>query len=318
MLSKIFSKRQRHLHHVGLFLVAMSLVFSFLSPFFFSIENFINILTASSVIGLMALGATFVIASGGIDLSTSAVMALSGVVAAWCAQNLGLSPLSIVTISCLSGIICGFVTGLLVVLTRAPSFIITLGMLSIARAIAYIISDGLPIYGIDERITELGQGNLFSLSSFSLPWSVLIFMAGVILAAFILTVTCFSQQILVLGDNMTAAIAMGVPVNLLRIKVFTLAGFYSGIAGFVFTARTNSGDPSAGQNYELLAITAVILGGNNLFGGRATIIGTFLGVLCLGVLQNGLNLMAISTFYQILFIGLILIIAAFFRRYGEE
>lgn len=111
---------------------------------------------------------------------------------------------------------------------------------------------------------------------------------------------------------------MGINANMIRLKVYTLCGVFSGIAGFVFMARTNAGDPTAGQNYELLAITAVILGGTKLFGGRATIIGTVLGAVCLGTLQNGLNLLAVSTYYQVLFVGLVLIGAALLERFGGE
>ena len=145
---------------------------------------------------------------------------------------------------------------------------------------------------------------------------VIFLLIGIAIAWALLTKTRFGIHTLILGDNPFAAGAMGVPVEKLRLKIFALAGLYSGLAGIVFMLRTNSGDPTAGQNYELIGITAVILGGANLFGGRATIVGTILGVLCLGVLQNGLNLLAVSTYYQILFVGLVLLGAAFLSRVG--
>lgn len=291
----------------------MALVFSFFSPHFLSVENFKNILTASSVIGLMAVGATFVIASGAIDLSTAAVMALSGVAGAWCLQQFHLSVSSVLLVSALIGMVCGMLTGLLVVVTQAPSFIVTLGMLSVVRALAYIWTDGIPIYGLDDSITATVQDTWLGL-----PTPIALFVACTLFASGLLSQTKFGLQLLALGDSQGAAIAMGLPVARLQVQVFALAGIFSGIAGFIFTARTNSGDPSAGQSYELMAITAVILGGANLFGGRSSILGTFVGVLCLGMLQNGLNLLAISTFYQILFVGCILIAAAFLRRVGVD
>lgn len=138
-----------------------------------------------------------------------------------------------------------------------------------------------------------------------------------IVAHIILHHTRFGVHMLALGDRLKTVQAVGISVSRLRIYLYALAGGFSGLAGFLFMARTNSGDPAAGIGYELIAITAVILGGANLYGGQASILGTFLGALCLGVLQNGLNLMAVSTFYQILSVGLVLIGAAFLRRTGR-
>jgi ribose/xylose/arabinose/galactoside ABC-type transport system permease subunit len=294
-----------------LFLAALGVVFSLASPYFLSAGNIGNILTASAVIGLLAIGTTFVIASGGIDLSSAAVMAFSGTVCAWCMQKGAWPPALAILFSIGLGGFCGFLSGLLINITRAPSFIVTLGMLSIARAAAYIVSDGMPIYGLNDNVINLGQSQLFGV-----PVPVILLVAGALIASLFLTRTKFGAHTLLLGDNAFAATAMGVPVERLRLKIFTLAGLYSGVAGIIFMLRTNSGDPTAGQNYELIAITAAILGGANLFGGRATIIGTVLGFLCLGVLQNGLNLLAVSTYYQILFVGLVLLAAAFLSRVG--
>ena len=295
------------------FLAVMSIFFTFNSPVFITQVNIVNILTASSVIGLMAVGATFVIAGGSIDLSTAATMGLSSVVCAWTAQNLHVSGLAPIGIATAVGGLCGLVTGLLINLTRAPSFIITLGMLSINRALAYILTGGVPIYGLEERITKITDATWCGLS---FPAAVM--LSGMLAGYLLLTRTKFGAHTLLLGDNPGASEAMGLQVPRLRLAIFSLAGCFSGLAGFIFMARTNSGDPSAGMNYELIAITAVVLGGANLFGGRAAIPGTLAGILCLGVLQNGLNLMAISTFYQTLFVRLVLVLASFLRRLGPN
>ena len=303
------SSANKSLSQCTAFLAFLVVAFSLLSPHFLSFENAANILTASAVIGILALGATFVIASGGIDLSSAAVMAAAGVITATLCQDSSMHPAVAVLLAVGVGTVLGLLNGLFINLTGAPSFIITLGMMSVARAIAYIASDGMPIYDLPDAITALGQGHWLGL-----PAPLWFIAVAAVLCAMLLAFTRFGCWTLAMGDNPTAARAMGVPLGLMRLKVFALAGALSGLAGFIFMARTNSGDPTAGMNYELVAITAVILGGANLFGGKASIVGTLLGFLCLGVLQNGLKLLAISIFYQVLFIGLVLLAAAFLRR----
>jgi ribose transport system permease protein len=313
MFAKLASQNVSRLYLAQclLFLAALSVFFSCMSPYFFSLGNISNVLTASAVIGFIAIGATFVIGSGGIDLSSAAVMALCGTVCAWGLQKGEWSPWLAIPFSIGLGGFFGLMTGFLINVTKAPSFIVSLGMMSIARAAAYIVSKGMPIYGLPDNLINAGQGNVSGL-----PVTVLLLIVGIAFAWVIITKTQFGLHTLIFGDNIFAAEAMGVPTNKLRLKIFSLAGAYSGAAGIIFMLRTNAGDPSAGQSYELMGITAVILGGANLFGGRATIIGTILGVLCLGVLQNGLNLLAVSTYYQILFVGLVLLGAAFLSRMG--
>ncbi len=227
-----------------------------MSPYFLSIGNINNILMASAVIGLVAVGATFVIGSGGIDLSSAAVMAFCGTVCAWCLQKGEWSPWIAIPFSVGLGGLCGFVTGVLINITKAPSFIISLGMMSVARACAYIVSKGMPIYGLPDNVISVGQWHIISM-----PVPVLLLGIGIGLAWILLTKTQFGSHTLILGDSAFAAEAMGIPTNMLRLKIFALAGFYSGAAGIIFMLRTNSGDPTAGQSYELIAITAVILGG---------------------------------------------------------
>ncbi|MDX2027363.1 MAG: ABC transporter permease [Alphaproteobacteria bacterium] len=311
MFARFFSNNPARLYlfQCLLFLAVLVLAFACASPFFLSASNIGNILTASAVIGLMALGATFVIGSGGIDLSSASVMALSGTLCAWTLQKISAPPALAVLVGLGAGTACGFLTGWLINVTRAPSFIVTLGIMSVVRAAAYIISDGMPIYGLPENVTAAGQGDILGI-----PAPILLLCAAAVLAYVILTQTRFGLHSLLAGDSVFAAHAAGISLSRLRLKIYTLAGFFSGLAGLVFMTRTNSGDPSAGMGYELIAITAVILGGANLFGGRASILGTVLGFLCLGVLQNGLNLLAVSTYYQILFVGVVLLAAAFLSR----
>ena len=296
-----------------IFLAVLLVLFSTLSPYFLSLSNLDNILSAAAVSGLLALGATFVIGNGGIDLSIASVMAFSGTLGAHYIRDTTHSPFLALLICILAGAGCGMLTGVLVNITKAPSFIVSLGMMSVARAAAFIVADGMPIYGLPATLTELGQGRTLGISN-----PVYFLLLATVFAAILLHKTVFGRHTLVFGDNPDAARSMGIRDRILRIQVFTISGILSGISGFVFIARTNAGDPTAGQNYELLAITAVILGGTNLFGGNASIFGTLLGVLCLGTLQNGLNLLAVSAYYQILFVGFVLISAALLERLAED
>ena len=301
------------LFRCSIFFLTLIVVFSFLSPHFLTFSNFNNILSAVAVTGLLALGVTFVIASGGIDLSIASVMALSSTLCASVVQDSTFSVYTAVSLCVFTGAASGAITGLLVNLTRAPSFVVSLGMLSVARAIAYIIASGTPIYGLPSFITIAGHGKFLSVS---IPGLLLLGMS--VVAYVILHFSRFGVHTLLYGDNPYAAEVMGIKIEQLRLKIYALCGAFAGIGGFVFMVRTNAGDPTAGQNYELVAITAVILGGAKLFGGQASILGTLLGVLCLGVLQNGLNLLAVSTFYQVLFVGMVLIGAAFLERIGAD
>ncbi|MYK33173.1 MAG: ABC transporter permease, partial [Boseongicola sp. SB0670_bin_30] len=181
---------------------------------------------------------------------------------------------------------------------------VTLGMLGIARGLALIISDGRGIYGLPPEILFLGQAR-----PWGIPTPVFILVAVALVAHYILAHTPFGHHTLALGDNENSARATGINVRRQRMMLYTISGLMAGIAGLIFTARVNTGDPTAGLSYELLAITAAIIGGTNLFGGRGSILGTMIGALIMGVLQNGLNLMAVQAYYQQMAIGAVLIAA---------
>lgn len=275
-----------------------------LSPYFLSVSNFLNILLATSVIGVLAYGATFVIAAAGIDLSLGSVLGLSGVVGALAVNAVGL-PWPFGILACLAtGALCGFVNGWLNARAGIPAFIATLGMLGVARGLGLVLTNGVPVYGLDPVLVYIGQGR-----PAGVPFPVLVFLLAGGVAHLVLAHTRFGKYALVIGDNEGAARAMGVRVQRQRIALYVLSGTMAGLAGLLFMARTNAGDPTAGLNYELTAITAAILGGTNLFGGRATIFGTLIGALIMGVLQNGLNLLAVSSFYQQMAIGVVLVLA---------
>lgn len=287
-----------------LVLGGLIVLMAFLSPVFLSVSNFFNILLATTTIGILAIGATFVISAAGIDLSLGSVLGLSSVAGAAMSNYLGL-PWPFVIIGCLAtGAAAGFVNGMTVAIARVPAFIVTLGMMGIARGLALVISNGQGIYGLPKPILFLGQAR-----PFGVPTPVFILVTTAIVAHYILAHTRFGHHTLALGDNEQSARATGIDVRRLRIQLYVLSGLMAGIAGLVFTARVNTGDPTAGMNYELAAITAAIIGGTNLFGGRGSILGTMIGALVMGALQNGLTLMSMQAYYQQMAIGGVLVAA---------
>ena len=285
-------------------LIILCATMSLLSPYFLSVSNFFNILVATSVIGVLAVGATFVISSAGLDLSLGSVMGLTGIVGALAMERLGLPWVFGIAGCVLAGLLAGSINGWLVTRGKIPAFIVTLGMLGLARGAALVLSDGKPVYGLPDWFVFLGQGR-----PFGIPMPAIIFLVTALIAHYVLAYTRFGKYTLVIGDNETAARAMGVRVESQRVKLYMLSGLMAGIAGLIFAARVNAGDPTAGLNYELTAITAAIIGGTNLFGGRGSILGTLIGALIMGVLQNGLNLLAVQAYYQQMAIGAVLIFA---------
>ncbi len=290
-------------------LAALIIIMAILSPYFLSVSNFLNILLATSVIGVLAIGATFVISSAGIDLSAGSVLALSGVAGCLLIANLNL-PWPVGILACIgAGAAAGAVNGLLITKGQIPPFIVTLGMLGVARGLALVLTNGLPIYGLPDPIVYIGQGR-----PFGVPTPVLVLAASAVIAHILLMHTRFGLYAQVIGDSESAARAMGVRVERHKIFIYALSGALAGLAGLLFAARVNAGDPTAGLNYELTAVTATIIGGTNLFGGRGSVIGTIIGALIMGVLQNGLNLLAVPSFYQQMAIGAVLVLAVWLDR----
>jgi ribose transport system permease protein len=290
-------------------LVLLGAITSALTPYFLSLGNILNIFLATSVIGIIALGSTFVISMAAIDLSVGSLLAVSAVFGALMIKPLGLPWPSAVIVSVVTGGLFGLVNGLLVTQARIPSFIVTLGMLGIARGLAYILTNGRAIYGLPDPLVFLGQGRILGI-----PMPVIIFLALAVVAHMVLLHTRFGLHTLFIGDNIIAARVTGLRIERHQAQVFALSGGLAGLAGLVQMGRINAADPSAGLLVELTAITAAIIGGTNLFGGRGTIIGTLIGALIMGVIQNGLNLMAVQSFYQQVVIGAVLIVAVWLDR----
>lgn len=291
-------------------LIVLGATMAILSPYFLSVSNFLNILLATSTIGVLAIAATYVLSSGGLDLSLGSVMGLSGVVGAAVAVKLG-APTGVAVIATVgAGAAAGLVNGLIITRAFVPAFIVTLGMLGIARGLALVISDGRVIYGFPKAMVYLGQGR-----PFGIPMPVIIFVGTAIVMHILLAYTRYGRHTLAIGDNENAARTAGINIERHRLSLYTLSGALAGLGGLLFATRINSGDPTAGLTYELTAITAAIIGGTNLFGGRGSILGTMIGALIMGVLQNGLNLLAVQAYYQQMAIGGVLVLAVFIDQW---
>jgi len=295
-------------------LIVLLIGFSIASPYFRTFDNFVGILLATTVIGVLALGATFVIINGGIDLSVGTVMTLSAVMTGVFITNLGLPiPVGIIG-GLLTGTLAGFTTGNMISRMKIPPFIATLGMLYIAKGLSLVISDLRPIYFNDTPMfRELAMGSVLGniIPGLRVPNAVLILFAAAIFAHVILTRTILGRYTFALGSNEEATRLSGVNVTVWKTAVFTLAGFFSGLGGVLMAARLNSAQPALGAGYELDAIAAVVIGGTSLSGGEGSILGTIIGAFIISTLTNGLRILSVPQEWQIVVTGAIVILAVY-------
>jgi ribose transport system permease protein len=286
-------------------LVVLCVVMTILSPYFLTFNNLFNVGTQIAVTAILALGQTFVIVSGGIDLSVGSVLGLAGIVFGWATvvANLPL-PLAL-ALGTGTGALAGLVNGLFITLGNLPPFIATLAMLSAARGLALVISGGVPLNPLPGVILSLGSGDLFGF----VPLPVILMIVMWALTIGILRSTYAGRCMYAIGGNEEASTLSGINVSRQKLIIYTLSGLFAGIAGILLTARLASADPQAGFTYELDAIAAVVIGGASLAGGVGTASGTLIGALILGVLRNGLNLLNVSAFWQQVVIGAVIALA---------
>ncbi|WP_318539797.1 ABC transporter permease [Terribacillus saccharophilus] len=293
-------------------IIAFIIIFiaaSVLSPRFLDMNNQLNILMQVSIIGIVALGMTIVMLSGGIDLSVGSVLVLVGVVTVLALNATGSIWIAIIT-AFIVGSFAGFLNGIMVAKGRIASFIATLGMMAAARSIALYIAEGGSISGEVSGFTAIANNNLWI---FDYP--IIIFLIMTILVYILMHKTRFGRHVYAIGSNEKAALLSAIRVDRIKIGVYSLAGLLVSIAAIIETSRLNSiSSSSSGVQYELDAIAAVIIGGTRMTGGRGKIIGTFFGVLILGILNNMMNLMNVSPHLQGFVKGLIIIIAVVFQK----
>lgn len=288
-------------------LVLMVGFFSIGSPFFMTFDNLMTVILQTSVIGILAIGVTFVIISAGIDLSLGAVLALAGMIIGK-AANAGLPVWLSVICGILVATIMGFLNGFLVAKATLPPFIATLGIMMVARGLTLVISQARPVYFlVAPSFRLISQGSLFG----AVPYPILYLLVLALAASFVMRRLAIGRHIYGLGSNETAVKLSGVSVERVKLFTYSICGLLVGVAGVVLTARLNSAQPSAGMSYELDAISAAVIGGASLAGGEGTILGTIIGALIMGVLKNGLNLMNVSQFWQQVAMGIVVIGAVY-------
>jgi putative xylitol transport system permease protein len=297
-------------------LVIFAAVFVYLSVFaenFLDIDNLTNVVRQSSIIGLVALGMTFVMITAGIDLSVGSVVGLTGVVAAMLAPNEG----NAVVVPLLGGLAVGAFVGYLsasmVVWGKILPFLATLATMAVARSAALVITDGEVESGLSSSFEWLGSGMLGPI-----PVPVVLFLAAALVADFVLSKTKFGYHVYAIGGSEESAQKVGISAKRVLIAVYVLAGLFSALAGIVLTARLDGAAPLAGTGYELQAIAAVVIGGTSLFGGVGSIRGTVIGVLLVGIVMNGMNLLNVSSYYQQGVQGLILVLAVLLNRWKSD
>jgi ribose/xylose/arabinose/galactoside ABC-type transport system permease subunit len=284
-------------------LVGLATLLSLLTPYFLSVSNLLNVMEQTTINAVIALGMTFVILSGGIDLSVGSLLALSGVVLA-SALRAGWHPAAAVAAGVAVGGACGVINGALITRGRLPAFIATLGMMSIARGAALVFTSGRPISGFEASFRQLSTGRLLGIPA-PVVITIVVYVAGYLL----LTRTRFGRYVYAIGGNEEATRLSGISAGFHKTMVYVLSGAASGAAAALLTARLNSAQPIAGINYELDAIAATVIGGTSLSGGVGTLHGTLIGALIMGVLRNGLNLLGTSSFFQQIVIGVVIITA---------
>ncbi|CAM4294593.1 ABC transporter permease [Cytophagaceae bacterium 50C-KIRBA] len=289
---------------IFLALILMCVLISSLTPRFLTDTNLLVILNQVSVNAILAFGVTFVIISGGIDLSLGSMLAVAGVVAALFAKSDGGNVYLALLMALGVGALMGAMNGFTVILSKVPPFIVTLGTMTIARGAALIISSGRPVSDLSESFNYLGNGDLVGI-----PIPILFLVGTYVVCHFVLTQTVFGRYVTAIGGNETAAWVAGIPVAKVKWWVYTLSGIFAALGGILLSARINTGQPNAGLGFELDAIAAVIIGGTSTRGGKGSMTGTLLGVLFIGVINNGLDLLNVSAYWQQVVMGGIIILA---------
>jgi len=292
--------------------VMVVIIMGILSPSFLRWANIFNVVRQSSIIGIMAVGVTFVILTGGIDLSVGSILSVAGMFAAGTLQNGGSAVLAVI-VGLAVGIACGLFNGILVTLGRITPFVVTLGMMSIARGITLIYSNGYPISGFEPAFRFIGGGAILGM-----PFPIIVFIASVAIASFVLKYTRLGRYTYAIGGNEETVKLSGINTNFYKAAVYVISGAMAGVSALILTSRLNSAGPTAGLTYELDVIASVVIGGTSLNGGRGSVWGTLVGALLIAIINNGMNLLGISPYFQQLVKGIIIISAVLIDRLREQ
>jgi ribose transport system permease protein len=308
-LSKALSE-----YGVGIALILEIILFSQLSQYFFTADNLLNVTLQVSITAIIAVGMTFVILTGGIDLSVGSVVAVTGIIATSLIKfDFSASPFLLITVSVIIAIIFGFLSGsaagFFITKFKVTPFIITLALMTVWRGVAFVYTDGRPVWGLPEMFSVLGGGRFIGI-----PVPTIIMIIIFIAAHVVLTKTRFGRYVYAVGGNEEAARLVGIKTNKILIAVYSICGVLSALSGILLASRMNSGQPNAGQMYELDVIAAVVVGGTSLNGGRGTILGTFFGAMLIAILRNGLNLLNVNSYVQQVIVGVVILLAVLMDR----
>ncbi|MCX6089695.1 MAG: ABC transporter permease [Candidatus Atribacteria bacterium] len=296
---------------IGILLVffIVCVVFGILNPVFFNPLNIINVIRQVSIIGVMAVGMTFVILLGLIDLSVGSIVAFSGIIAAGFQVKWGGNFFLSLIIPLLVGAGIGYFNGFVSTKGEIHPFIVTLGTMSIFRGATLLIAQGKPISGMSPAFRFLGAGMVGPI-----PFPVILFLGCVIIAGIVLKRTVFGRYVYAIGGNQEAALLSGIMVDRVKIVTYTILGVLSGLSALILTSRLNSGELVAGTGYELDVIASVVIGGTSMMGGEGGVYGTLVGALLIGVISNGLNLLGVQPYWQMMVKGSIVILAVLMDR----
>lgn len=295
---------------IGFFILCI--IISIITPRFLTLTNITNVLTQISVNAIIAVGMTFVILTGGIDLSVGSILAISGALAASILKSTGNIFLAL-SVAIIVGGLIGILNGILIARGKIQAFIVTLASMTIFRGATYVYTNGTPISGLGGVFGDIGNSKLGPI-----PVPVLITLIIVLIAFYVLNETRFGRYLYALGGNEDSAKLSGINTNKIKTMVYGISGIAAAISGIIITSRIGSASPNAGNGFELDAIAAVVIGGTSLSGGEGSVVGTIIGALIIGVLNNGLNLMNVSPFYQSIVKGLVILIAVLIDKKGKK
>ncbi len=301
-------------------LIVIIIVFSALSPYYFSVGNFLTMASHVAIYGILAVGMLLVILNGGIDLSVGSTLGLAGVVAGFLMQGVTFASLGVtlyppvwvvVVLSAALGAFVGLVNGVLIARFKVPAFVATLGVMYVARGAALLITNGLTYnnLGGEPKLGNTGFNWLGFNHLFGVPIGVVVLAVVAVIGSLVLTRTAFGRWLYASGGNERAAELSGVPVKRVQVSVYVLSGICAAVAGLILSSQLTSAGPTAGVSYELTAIAAVVIGGAALTGGRGNIRGTMLGAFVIGFLSDGLVIIGISSYWQTVFTGAVIVLA---------
>ena len=304
LINKYKGRKMPALFTVICALVIEIVIFSIASPYFLTVKNFLKIGLYAAIVGVISCSVTFINISGNIDLSVGSQIAAVGMVAAIFSRNMGFPWYGVVPVCLFTGMVMGAINGFFITVLKLNAFITTIATMQIFRGFAYLVTAGMSIGITDQKYIFLGRGYVSGI-----PISLIVLLVTNIIFHLISKYTVFGRNIYLIGGNPMAAFLSGVKVNKLRFQLYLLNGFMCAVSGILMSAQTGAGVPNTASTYNMTALSAVILGGAALTGGKGTILGTFLGSMVLSILSNGMTILSIGVYWQEIVIGMVLLLA---------